>query len=63
MKIKKTPHDSPISVIPQNAGLVGGSLPGKKKGRNEANQSHAVYGVFGASRMSNAGTVEQTSLL
>lgn len=63
MRVKRNPQNSPIILIPQDAGLVGGSLPGEKKGKNEANQFCVVYGVFGTTRMKYAGPVEQLPLL
>jgi len=63
MIVKRNPQNSPISFIPQDAGLVGGSLPGEKKVKNEANQSRAVYRVFGTTRIKYAGPVEQVPLL
>lgn len=62
MKVKTNPQNSPISFVPQDAGLVGGSLPGEKKGKNEENQYRAVYGVFEATRMKDEGPVEQLPL-
>lgn len=63
VRVKRNPQNSPISLIPQDAGLVGGSLPGEKKGKNEANQCCAVRGGFGATGMKYAGPVEQLPLL
>ena len=63
MRVKRNPQNSPISFVPQDAGLVGGSLPGEKKGKNEANQWRDVYGVLGVTRTKYAGPVEQLPLV
>lgn len=47
VRVKGNQQNSPIIFIPQDAGLVGGSLPGDKKGKIETNQCHAVCGVSG----------------
>lgn len=64
IRISRNPQNSPVSLIPQDAGLVGGSLSKKKrKKKNEANQWYTVYGVFEGIRKKYSDPTEQLPLL
>lgn len=49
IRISRNPQNSPVSLIPQDAGLVGGSLSKKKKKKEKWSKSvvYCLWGIWG----------------